>query len=73
MDPVSNPPPSDPALNPAIERRSFLSWVTYGLGAVAAAVTGIPFVGYLFGAARRRSSGSRWGASAIFRRTKRAL
>ena len=50
MDPVSNPPPSDPALNPALGRRSFLGWVTYGLGAVAAAVMGIPFIGYLFGA-----------------------
>jgi len=50
MDPVSNPPPSDPALNPALGRRSFLGWVTYGLGAVAAAVMGIPLIGYLFGA-----------------------
>jgi menaquinol-cytochrome c reductase iron-sulfur subunit len=50
MDPVSNPPPSDPAVNPALERRSFLTWVTYGLGAVAAAVTGIPFIGYVLGA-----------------------
>jgi Rieske Fe-S protein len=31
-------------------RRSFLSWVTYGLGAVAAVVLGIPLIGYLFGA-----------------------
>ena len=28
-------------------RRSFFQWLTYGLGAVAAAVVGVPFVGYL--------------------------
>ena len=33
-----------------MRRRSFLGWLTYGLGAVAAAVVGIPFIGYLFGA-----------------------
>ncbi len=31
-------------------RRSFFQWLTYGLGAVAAAAAGVPFVGYLFGA-----------------------
>ena len=31
-------------------RRSFLGWLTYGLGAVAAALVGVPFLGYLFGA-----------------------
>jgi Rieske Fe-S protein len=30
-------------------RRTFLTWLTYGLSAVAAAVLGIPFLGYLFG------------------------
>jgi menaquinol-cytochrome c reductase iron-sulfur subunit len=50
MDPVSNPPPAGPASNPAVGRRSLLGWLTYALGAVAATVTGIPFVGYLFGA-----------------------
>jgi Rieske Fe-S protein len=42
MDPVSNPPPT-------VERRSFLGWLTYLLGAVAALVFAIPFIGYLFG------------------------
>jgi Rieske Fe-S protein len=31
-------------------RRGFFRWLTYGLGVVAAAAAGIPFVGYLFGA-----------------------
>jgi Rieske Fe-S protein len=31
-------------------RRRFLRWLTYGLGAVAAAAVGVPFIGYLFGA-----------------------
>ena len=30
-------------------RRTFFSWLTYGVGAVAAVVLGIPFFGYLFG------------------------
>jgi Rieske Fe-S protein len=34
-------------------RRTFLQWLTYATGAVAAAVLGIPFVGYLFGALRK--------------------
>jgi Rieske Fe-S protein len=35
-------------------RRSFLQWLTYATGAVAGAVLGIPLVGYLLGALRRR-------------------
>jgi Rieske Fe-S protein len=31
-------------------RRTFFSWLTYGLGAIAAAAVGLPFVGYIFGA-----------------------
>ena len=31
-------------------RRSLLQWLTYGIGAVAALVAGVPFVGYLLGA-----------------------
>ena len=57
MDPVSSSPPSGPALTPAPGRRSFLGWLTYGLGAVAAAVVGLPFIGYLFGA---RKAPVRW-------------
>jgi Rieske Fe-S protein len=40
----SNPPPE-----PLPGRRTFFHWLTYGLGAVAAAAVGIPFIGYLFG------------------------
>jgi Rieske Fe-S protein len=31
-------------------RRTFFRWLTYALGAAAAAAAGIPFIGYLFGA-----------------------
>ncbi len=72
MDPVSNSPPSGPAITPAPGRRSFLGWLTYGLGAVAAAAVGLPFIGYLFGRARPRSDGCPWGVSPIFRRARRA-
>jgi menaquinol-cytochrome c reductase iron-sulfur subunit len=34
-------------------RRAFLQWLTYATGAVAAAVLGVPLVGYLFGALRK--------------------
>ncbi len=43
--------PSPAPTNPG--RRTFLQWLTYATGAVAAAVLGIPFVGYLFGALRK--------------------
>ena len=49
MDPVSNSPSSGPAPDPALGRRSFLGWLTYGLGAIAAAAVGLPFIGYIFG------------------------
>jgi Rieske Fe-S protein len=50
MDPVPDPPPLRNALDVRPRRRSFLGWLTYGLGAIAMAVVGIPFVGYLVGA-----------------------
>jgi Rieske Fe-S protein len=43
---------SSPPAEPLPGRRTFFSWVTYGLGAVAAAAVSIPFIGYLFGARR---------------------
>jgi Rieske Fe-S protein len=46
MEPAPNPTPAEPRPG----RRTFLNWLTYGLGAVAAAAAGIPFLGYLFGA-----------------------
>jgi len=33
---------------PTPPRRSFFQWLTYGLGAVAAALVGLPFVAYLW-------------------------
>jgi Rieske Fe-S protein len=45
MQNVSNPSPAEPLP----ERRTFFRWLTYGLGVVAAAVLGIPFLGYVFG------------------------
>jgi Rieske Fe-S protein len=47
MDNVSNPTQPENSLP---GRRSFFSWLTYGLGAVGAALVCIPFVGYIFGA-----------------------
>jgi hypothetical protein len=46
MSTSSNPPPAEPLPG----RRAFFRWLTYGLGAVAAAAAGFPFLGYLFGA-----------------------
>jgi Rieske Fe-S protein len=36
------------------ERRTFLGWLAYGLGTVAAAAVGLPFLGYLLGARKGR-------------------
>jgi menaquinol-cytochrome c reductase iron-sulfur subunit len=41
-------------LNPLEGRRSFLQWLTYGLGAIAAALAGVPLVGYFFGVPKRK-------------------
>jgi Rieske Fe-S protein len=41
-----------PAAEPLPGRRTFLGWLTYPLGAVAAVAVGMPFIGYLFGARR---------------------
>jgi menaquinol-cytochrome c reductase iron-sulfur subunit len=38
-----------PVSEVATGRRSFLQWLTYALGAAAAAVLGVPLVGYFFG------------------------
>jgi Rieske Fe-S protein len=46
MDTASNPPLTEPLPG----RRTFFRWLTCGLGAVATAALGIPFVGYFFGA-----------------------
>jgi Rieske Fe-S protein len=35
------------------QRRGFLKWLTFSVGAIAALVFAIPFVGYLFGALRK--------------------
>jgi Rieske Fe-S protein len=35
-------------------RRTFLQWLTYALGAGAATVIGLPFVGYLLGTEKRK-------------------
>src|SRR5215472_17486008 len=49
---MSNSSDSPPQAGPLPGRRTFFSWLSYGLGAIAAAVVGIPFIGYLFGARR---------------------
>jgi Rieske Fe-S protein len=49
---MSNIPDSPPPAASLPGRRAFFSWLTYGLGAIVAAVVGIPFIGYLFGARR---------------------
>jgi Rieske Fe-S protein len=46
MATIPNPSPVEP-LN---GRRTFFRRLTYGLGVVAAAAVGVPFIGYLFGA-----------------------
>ena len=47
---ASTSDPTAQQAEPLPGRRTFFSLLTYSLGAVAAALAGIPFVGYLFGA-----------------------
>jgi Rieske Fe-S protein len=51
MDPSSHPTPGPADALPG--RRGFFRWLTYALGAVAAAVVGVPFVGYLLGTRKK--------------------
>ncbi len=50
-------PPANTPCGKRPTRRSFLQWLTYGLSAVAAAVLGVPLVGY-FVSVRKREE--RW-------------
>jgi menaquinol-cytochrome c reductase iron-sulfur subunit len=45
------PDPKSPPVAPG--RRTFLQWLTYGLCGVAAAVLGIPVIGFFFGVRKR--------------------
>ena len=47
---MSNTSDRHPPAGPLPGRRTFLSWLSYGLGAVAAAAVGIPVIRYLVGA-----------------------
>ncbi len=50
------PKPPDPTPNGASRqtRRTFFQWLTAGLGGIAAALVGIPFIGFLFRAPKAR-------------------
>src|SRR5262245_27626480 len=52
MSQTENAPP--PPSNQILERRSFLKWFTFLIGAVAAAVLAVPVVGYLLVGALRK-------------------
>jgi Rieske Fe-S protein len=64
MAPASEP--TGQQAEPLPGRRTFFSWLTYGLGAVAAGLVGIPFVGYLFGVRRAPVEWVRLGPVADF-------
>jgi Rieske Fe-S protein len=51
MEPTSGTSPAPTPAQP--ERRTFFRWLTYGLGAAAAAILGIPLVAYFVGARKR--------------------
>jgi Rieske Fe-S protein len=54
MNPLSESMPSPAAPLPA--RRRFFQWLTYGVGAVAAGLAGVPVIGYLLGVRRQEPS-----------------
>src|SRR5262249_16937745 len=62
MEPTAEQPPS-PSLP---SRRTFFQWLTYGLGAVAAAVLGVPLVGYLLGTWKKRAPWVDLGPASAF-------
>jgi Rieske Fe-S protein len=60
-----SPTPSTPE-SPAPPRRRFFRWLTYGLGAVTAAIVSVPFVGYLLQVRKRPAVWVRLGPIASF-------
>jgi Rieske Fe-S protein len=51
---MSQEPDPKPAAS-GVGRRTFLQWLTYGLCGVAAAVVGIPVIGYFFGVRKQKA------------------
>jgi Rieske Fe-S protein len=51
MTPEPDPKPAAPGPG----RRTFLQWLTYGLCGVAAALVGIPVIGYFFGVRKQKA------------------
>jgi Rieske Fe-S protein len=57
------PPATDTAApHPRSGRRGFFRWLTYGLGAVATALVGVPVVGYFFGTRQQKTEWLSLGA-----------
>jgi Rieske Fe-S protein len=54
-------------------RRPFFRWLTYGLGAVAAAFVGVPFIGYVLGRAKRKAEPVNLGPVSSFPRGETRL
>ena len=53
MDHPTTPPHSQDPIDLLPGRRSVLGWLTYGLGAVAAAILGLPVIGYFLGTPKK--------------------
>src|SRR5262249_20447321 len=54
QQPEPKPTPDQPAAPQPPERRTFLQWLTYGLCGAAAAVLGVPVVGYFLGVRKQK-------------------
>jgi menaquinol-cytochrome c reductase iron-sulfur subunit len=50
----NHPDSNSTTTDPLPPRRAFFRWLTYGLGAAAAAVVGLPFLGFAFGTQKRK-------------------
>ena len=56
--PSATPQPAEPPPS----RRGFFQWLTYGLGAVAGVVVGVPFLGFLLGTRKPKPEWVKLGA-----------
>src|SRR4029077_870984 len=63
---MGDPPSEVQHESPPPSRRGFFQWLTYGLGAVAGAAVGIPFLGFLFGTRKTDPKWVRLGAVGDF-------
>jgi Rieske Fe-S protein len=64
---MEHSPNDNPAVQALPTRRGFFAWLTYGLGALAALLVAVPFLGFLFGLRKRETKWKTLGKVSDFK------